>query len=54
MVNRPASISKFLGRDFSIKNFFKNCHSDMVGHKKNDFWSLENTFPSILNTLFLD
>ena len=38
MVNRPASISKSLGRDFSIKTFLKNCHPNMVGHKK---WFLE-------------
>ena len=29
MVNRPVNISKYLGRDFSVKDISKNCHSYM-------------------------
>ena len=34
MVNRPAKIGKYIGRDFSIKEFLKICHLTMVGRKK--------------------
>ena len=37
MLNRPANISKFLGRDVRINEFSKKCHPNAVGHKKNDF-----------------
>ena len=46
MVNRPANISKFLGRDFSIKEFFKNCHPNMVGHKKMISRASKTPFPA--------
>ena len=46
MVNRPVSISKYLVRDFNVKEFSKNCHPNVVGHKKMIFRTSKTPIPA--------